>query len=114
MNVLRQMNLAKVYGELWDALFPSLGKLEFDQLALWAGTYTEKQVVTGMNRAARKARKLRDTATPMSLPDVIRYASSVMKNEKCGFRDFTGRRTFHGTQADGGCGIPGTPSEGQQ
>jgi hypothetical protein len=93
MNVSEQMNLANKYGELWEALFPDWGKPERDRLLLWAGAYTEQQVVTGINRAARKARTLKDTASPMSSTDALRYASSVMKNEKCGFRDFSRYRT---------------------
>jgi hypothetical protein len=82
------MNLAREFGELWGALFPDFGTPNRDQLLLWAGTHPQARVVHGINRTAKKARKLRDTACPMSLTDAVRYASSVMKNEKCGFRRF--------------------------
>lgn len=88
MNVNHQLRLATNYGALWQQLMPEMDAPGRDQLLLWAGTHPEDRVVHGINRAARKSRKLRDTASPMSLIDAVRYASSVMRNEKCGYRRF--------------------------
>jgi hypothetical protein len=96
MNVKRQLALATSFGGLWHQLMPEFAAPDRDQLLLWAGTYTEQDVVHGINRAARKSRKLRDTDSPMTLTDAIRYASSVMKNEKCGFRRFPHGEDFMG------------------
>ena len=60
-----------------------------NELVFWAGAHVESHVVHGFNRAAKKVRKLRDTGGPMTLDDAVRCASSVRKNEKCGFRDFS-------------------------
>ena len=89
MNVETQMRLAQEYAELWRALFTELGSPDSTQFVFWAGTHVEARVVHGFNRAAKKVRKLRDSDRPMTLDDAVRYASGVMKNEKCGFRDFS-------------------------
>jgi hypothetical protein len=93
MNVTRQQRLASKLSGLWNQLMPEIGTPEQQQFLIWSGAYLEHQVVHGMNRAARKALKLKDTSTPLSLTEAVRYASSVMKNEKLRRTDF---RELHG------------------
>lgn len=88
LSISEQLELATNLGTFWHQLMPDLGTPDREQLLLWAGSYTEKNAVYSINRAARKVLKLRDTDAPMTLTDAIKYASSVMKNEKCGIRDF--------------------------
>jgi len=88
MTVIEQLKSANEYAQLWRALMPNLPAPNSDQLVLWAGSYSANLVSQGINRASRKYRRLRDTDTPMSAVDVARYASSVMKNELLGIRQF--------------------------
>jgi hypothetical protein len=81
-----QMVAAEQYEALWVGLMPDDDAPDEDQFLLWAGQYSEELVARGINRVARKYRKLRDTSEPMSVNDAIRYASSVMKNEALGIR----------------------------
>lgn len=92
MNVTRQQKLSSKLSGLWHQLMPEIGTPEQQQFLIWSGAYLEHQVVHGMNRAARKALKLKDTSTPMTLEQAIQYASSVMKNEKLRRTDFTDRQ----------------------
>ncbi len=97
MSILnRQLKQATKYSAFWHQLIPDLGTPDREQLLLWAGTYTEQNVVQGINRVARKVRKLKDTDAPMTLDAAIQYANGVMRNEKCGIRDF---REFSGSTA---------------
>src|ERR1700684_960112 len=86
VTIDEQMVAAEKYEELWDAMMPDADSPEEDQFLLWAGSYSEELVSRGINRVARKYRKMRDTSEPMSLNDMVRYASSVMKNEGLGIR----------------------------
>lgn len=88
MTVTEQLTAANEYGQLWRALMPDLPAPDSPQLMLWAGTYGADLVSQAINRASRKYRKLRDTDTPMDAASVGRYASSVMKNELLGIRQF--------------------------
>jgi hypothetical protein len=88
MTVTQQLTAANEYAQLWQALMPDLPAPESDQLTLWAGRYDINLVSQGINRASRKYRKLRESTTPMSAEAVARYASSVMKNELLGIRQF--------------------------
>lgn len=86
MNVADQLQSAEQYKVLWQALMPDAPAPDIDQFLLWAGQHQSEIVVRGINRAAAKTRKLRDTPTPMSRFDAMRYAASVMKNESLGIR----------------------------
>ena len=89
MNVTRQLKTALKLRNLWSQLMnTSIGTPDQQQFLIWSGAYLEHQVVHGINRAARKYLMLKDTSTPMTLEQAIQYASSVMKNEKLGHRDF--------------------------
>jgi hypothetical protein len=84
MTVQHQFIVAEQFVELWKAVMPQLEPPDLQQFLLWAGTYTDELVSRGINRAGAKARKLRDTTTPMTAFDATRYAASVMKNETLG------------------------------
>jgi hypothetical protein len=86
MTIAEQLNRAEQYRALWVALMPEVQQPSTDQFLLWAGQHSEDLVSRGVNRAARKSRKLRDTSEPMTTLDAVRYASSVMKNESIGSR----------------------------
>jgi len=88
MTTQEQLSLADQYATLWRGLLPQDGMPPLDQFLYWSGKFTEELVVRGINRAARKVRKLRDTSTPMTLDAAIRYASSVMINETLGKHRF--------------------------
>jgi hypothetical protein len=88
MTVTEQLTAANEYGQLWRALMPDLDAPGSSQLVLWAGSYSADLVSQAINRASRKYRKLRESTTPMSAEAVARYASSVMKNELLGIRQF--------------------------
>ena len=83
MTVQQQMTTAEQFTELWKALLPDCAMPTRQQFLIWAGTYSDDLVSRGINRAAAKVRKMRDTS-PMSTDDAIRYATSVMKNEFLG------------------------------
>lgn len=85
MTVSEQVQAANQYAELWRLMMPDMGPPGADQFLLWAGRYSDDLVSRGINRAAGKYRKMRDSQ-PMTLDDAIRYASSVMKNESLGLR----------------------------
>lgn len=85
MTIAEQLSAAEQYRTLWKALMPDIATPSHDQFLLWAGSYTEELVSRGVNRAARKGRKLRDTK-PMTTLEAVMYASSVMKNESIGAR----------------------------
>lgn len=87
MTVANQMEAAHQYAQLWAALMPDFELPATDQFTLWAGQYPDEIVSRGINRAAGKRRKLRDTR-PMTLIEAVRYASSVMRNEALGVRKF--------------------------
>lgn len=84
MTIQQQMSAADEFTELWKALMPEPEIPDRQQFLLWSGTYNSELVSRGINRAAAKARKMKNTETPMSAGDTIRYASSVMKNELLG------------------------------
>lgn len=86
MTVTEQMAAADQYQKLWQALMPDKPAPDMDQFLLWAGRHQSEIVVRGINRAAAKTRKLRDTPTPMTRFDAMKYAASVMKNESLGIR----------------------------
>lgn len=86
MTVAEQMAAANQYAELWSALMPHAAAPGIDQFVFWAGRYDDDLVSRGINRAAGKLRKMRDTQQPMTLDDAVRYASSVMKNELLGIQ----------------------------
>jgi hypothetical protein len=86
MTVTQQMAAAEQYAQLWTALMPESEVPGTDQFLLWAGQHSENIVTRGINRAAAKVRKMRDTAKPMTLDDAMKYAASVMKNESLGIR----------------------------
>jgi hypothetical protein len=86
VTIAEQLNAAEQYRALWAALMPYLEEPATDQFLLWAGQHSEELVARGVNRAARKYRKLRDTKEPMTSADAVKYASSVMKNESIGKR----------------------------
>jgi hypothetical protein len=88
MTVTQQLSAAKEYAQLWDVLMPYLPSPEESQFAMWAGLHTPELVSQGINRAARKSRRMLDTDSPMSTEDATKYASSVMKNELLGHRKF--------------------------
>ena len=88
MTVTEQMTKAPEYAELWRTLMPDCDEPGVDQFGLWAGQYPEHIIVRGVNRAAAKRRKLRDTSRPMTAQEAVRYASSVMKHESLGIRRF--------------------------
>jgi hypothetical protein len=88
MTVQQQFIAANEYAQLWRALMPDLTTPDQAQLLQWAGKYSHELVSRGINRAACKARKLRDTASPMSAFEATKYAASVMKNESLGIRRF--------------------------
>jgi hypothetical protein len=97
MIVNEQSSLAQQLEFLWKGLLPNIGVPDASQFFYWAGKYPEELIVTGINRAARKARKLRDTESPMTLVEAIQYASSVMRNENLGFRKFPNRNVTEST-----------------
>jgi hypothetical protein len=86
MTVTQQIEAAEQYSMLWRALMPESEAPGTDQFLLWAGQHPDAIASRGINRAAAKVRKMRDTPTPMTLDDAIRYAASVMKNESLGIR----------------------------
>lgn len=88
MTVEEQLKAAQQYRHLWQALMPNIGTPDQSQFLYWAGKHTESLVVLGLNRAARKARKLIDSSEPMTLEAAIKYASSVMTNEMRGIHRF--------------------------
>jgi len=88
MTVEEQMKAAEQFAELWKALMPDFAVPERQQFLLWVGTYSEELVSRGINRAGCKRRKMRDTSTPMTVDEAIRYAASVMKNETLGRKVF--------------------------
>jgi hypothetical protein len=98
MTVSEQMNAANQYASLWKSLMPDFGLPGIDQFTFWAGRYSDDLVSRGINRAAGKFRKLRNTPEYMSLEDAVKYASSVMKNEALGIRRHDQRgRQIHGS-----------------
>jgi hypothetical protein len=86
MTATEQMQAAEEYKVLWQGLMPDEQAPDTDQFLLWAGQHQNEIVVRGINRAAAKTRKLRDTPQPMSRYDAMKYAASVMKNESLGIR----------------------------
>lgn len=86
MTVVQQMTAADQFAELWKQLMPDYEVPPRQQFLVWAGTYSDELVSRGITRAAGKSRKMRDTATPMSADDCVRYAASVMRNELLGIR----------------------------
>ena len=88
MTVQEQMQTAEQFAELRKALMPDFAVPDRQQFLLWTGTYNEDLVSRGINRAACKRRKMRDTGTPMTVDEAIKYASSVMRNETLGRRVF--------------------------
>lgn len=86
VTVNEQMTAAYEYRQLWQALIPDEPAPDNDTFLLWAGQHQSEIVVRGINRAAAKMRKLRDTFTPMTRYDAMKYAASVMKNESLGIR----------------------------
>jgi hypothetical protein len=88
MTVVEQMANAEQFAELWKALMPDLEVPPRSQFLIWAGAYSDDLVSRGINRAAGKRRKLRDTTEPMTTDACIRYATSVMRNELLGIRRF--------------------------
>jgi hypothetical protein len=86
MTVAEQMDAANQYASLWKLLMPAFESPGIDQFIFWAGRYSDALVSRGINRAAGKFRKLRNTPESMSLEDAIKYASSVMRNESLGIR----------------------------
>jgi hypothetical protein len=93
MTTQEQLSLADQYANLWRGLLPQDGAPPLDQFLYWSGKFPEELVVRGINRAARKVRKLRDTTTPMTLDAAIRYASSVMTHEMLNERRFSTNTT---------------------
>jgi hypothetical protein len=88
MTVTQQLSAAKEYAQLWSVLMPYLRPPEESQFAMWAGLHSPELISQGINRAARKSRKMLDTDSPMSTEDAAKYASSVMTNELLGHRKF--------------------------
>lgn len=86
MTVTEQMSAANQYVALWSGLMPDCELPDTSQFIFWAGRYSDDIVSRGINRAAGKRRKMRDTDRPMTLVDAITYASSVMKNESLGIK----------------------------
>jgi hypothetical protein len=83
-----QLQLATEFRNLWKGLLPSFEVPGDDQFLLWADVHSPELVTHGINRAARKARKMAEASTPMTMNDAARYASSVMNNESKGLRRF--------------------------
>jgi len=88
MTVTQQLSAAKEYAQLWSVLMPYLDAPPESQFAMWAGLHTSELVVLGLNRAARKSRRMLDAGLPMATEDAAKYASSVMKNELLGHHKF--------------------------
>lgn len=93
MTIQEQMTAAAEFAELWQALMPGTPPPRKEQFVLWAGNYTVTQVTRGINGAARKLRAMRNISQPMASDDVARYASSIMRNESMGVRQFPAART---------------------
>lgn len=85
MTITEQIAVADECLQLWQILM-DIGLPERQQFLMWSGNYPAELVTRGINRAAAKARKMRDVGQPMSTDDAVRYASSVMKNERLGIR----------------------------
>jgi hypothetical protein len=86
MTASEQMIAANQYEQLWTSLMPGFAPPGMEQFVFWAGRYIDDLVCRGINRAAGKRRKMRDTPHPMTLDGAVMYASSVMKNEWLGLR----------------------------
>jgi hypothetical protein len=86
MTVQQQISSAKSFADLWKLLMADEQSPSPTQFLMWTGTYTESQIAKGLTRASIKAKRLRDAGTPMSAFDVLRYAGSVMQNEKLGIQ----------------------------
>jgi hypothetical protein len=89
MNIEQQLAKADQFTCLWKGLMPSVGIPEQDTLLFWAGKYTEDIIVQAFNRTARKVRRLRDSAQPMTLLDALKYATSIMTHEMLNEHSFT-------------------------
>jgi predicted helicase len=88
MTIDQQVKLAEQYTYLWRGLMTTIGIPEQDTILFWAGKYEEAVIVQAFNRTARKARRLRDSAEPMTLLDAVKYATSVMTHEMLNERQF--------------------------
>jgi len=88
MTIEQQIARLEQYTFLWRGLMPALGIPEPDTLLFWVGKYPEETIVQAFNRTARKVRRLRDTAEPMTLLDAVKYATSVMTHEMLNQRQF--------------------------
>ncbi len=81
MTLADQLKLADRFIELWEALMPELAAPKRSVFLMWLGTYPEKTIARGINRAAAKSYKLHGTSNRMSADDAVRYAASVMRRE---------------------------------
>ena len=86
MTVVQQLEAAAQFEKLWAALMPELNPPGSDQFAIWTGNYPHELVSRGINRAAGKFRKMRQSEIPLTREAATRYASSVMRNEALGIR----------------------------
>lgn len=81
MNLQQQTAAAAEFNELWRAVMPKTTPPSEDQFLLWAGNFTNAQVMAGINGAARKLRAMQNVSRTMTPDDVARYASSIMTHE---------------------------------
>lgn len=88
MTITEQITAAHQYAALWRALMPDIEAPGDEQFVMWAGNYKESHITRGINGAARKFRAMRNISHPMSVDDVTRYATSIMRNEAMGIRRF--------------------------
>jgi|GEM_PF-3482341 len=95
MTVAEQMHAADDYLQLWEALMPGITPPGKDQFLVWAGVYNCGQIARGISGAARKLRAVRSKSQVMSADDVARYASSIMRNELTGRRNFNKEQGTH-------------------
>jgi hypothetical protein len=83
MTLADQRQIAAQLEELWRALMPDFGVPGEEQFLIWAGRDSVDVINLGINRAAIKRLSIHNTS-PMTVDDVARYASGVIKNIRQG------------------------------
>jgi hypothetical protein len=88
MNISERLSLIEDLARVWDAAIPGIPLPPTNVFASWVLTYDEAEVVYAIGKVSKKARRMQLDGTAMNTEDVVRYAASIMRNEKLGVRKF--------------------------
>jgi hypothetical protein len=95
MDSNQQLRAADALTELWKGLLPDDEAPSKTQFLTWAAMCSENIAAYALNRAARKAYRLRAAGSLWTSEQLGRYVTSIMKNER------DGRHIFDTPQARG-------------